>query len=86
MDTPLEIPVKPRIMPRDLIDCLLGVSVGLGLAGVLFGIPALAAYAITHSRAVAFLTFCLFYGAFSCFAVTRLTLSTQGIRFHRLFG
>jgi hypothetical protein len=86
MDTPIKIPVKPRIMPRDFIDCLLSLSVSLLLVSILFGIPALAAYAITHSRVAAVVTFCLVYALFSCFAVTRLTLSAAGIQFHRLFG
>jgi hypothetical protein len=85
MDTPTKIPVKPRIMPRDFIDCLLSLSVGL-LVSILFGTPVLAVYAITHSRVAALVTFCLIYALFSCFAVTRLTLSAAGIRFHRLFG
>lgn len=85
MDTS-EITVKPRILPRDFIDCVLSVSVGLALVGVLLGVPALVAYWISHSVVIAFLTFCLFHGVFSCFAVSCLTLSPGGIRFHRLFG
>ena len=73
-------------MPRDFIDCLLSLSVGLLLVSLLFGIPALAVYAITHSRLAAIVTFCLVYAPVCCFAVTRLTLSAAGIQFHRLFG
>jgi hypothetical protein len=86
MNSPTDITVKPRIMPRDSTDCLLGVFVGLLLVTVLFGIPALVAYIITKSTLAAFLTFCVFYALFACFAVTRLTLSPTGIQFHRLFG
>src|ERR1700682_1204228 len=86
MDKSIEIRVKPRIMPRDLVDCLLGLSVGLSMTAILFGLPALVACAITHSQFAAFVTFCVAYGVFASFAVSRLSLSPAGIRFHRLFG
>ena len=78
--------IPPRILPRDFVDCCVGVVVGIFGALVLFGIPAAAAFLITRSETIAFITFCAAYGIFFCFSVRRLSVSPSGIRFHRLFG
>jgi hypothetical protein len=78
--------IAPRIQPRDLSDGLLSAAIGLFQTAVLFGIPAAAAYLLTRSGIVAFAAFCAAYGLFLSFAVVRISISSEGIRFHRRFG
>ena len=78
--------IAPRIRPRDRLDGLLSAVVGLFQAAILFGLPALAAYLLTHSGVTAIAVFCAVYGLFFSFAVMRISISSEGIRFHRCFG
>jgi hypothetical protein len=78
--------IAPRIQPRGFSDGFLSAIVGLFQAAVLFGLPALAAYLITHSGIVAFAAFCAAYCLFLSFTVVRISISSLGIRFHRRFG
>jgi hypothetical protein len=78
--------IVPRIQPRDFSDGLLSSIVGLFQTAVLFGLPALVAYLITHSGIVAFAAFCAAYGIYLSFVVVRISISSSGIRFHRRFG
>ena len=78
--------ITPRIKPRDFIDGLLSAVVGIFQAAVLFGVPALAAYLLTHSGILAFVVFCAAFGLFQSFSVARISISSEGMRFHRCFG
>ncbi len=78
--------MPPRVWPRDALDWVLCVTVGLLLMCVLFGVPAVLVFVATGSRTVALLTFCAAYTAFLSFSVQRVSLSPSGIRFHRVFG
>ncbi|MES2470129.1 MAG: hypothetical protein V4675_22750 [Verrucomicrobiota bacterium] len=78
--------ITPRIQPCDFKDGLLSAVVGLFLAAALFGVPALAAYLLTHSGILAFVVFCAALGLFQSFSVARISISSEGIRFHRCFG
>ena len=78
--------IAPRIQPRGLADGLLSAVIGLVQVAVLFGIPALAAYLLTRSGIIAFAAFCAAYGLFLSFSVVRISVSSEGIRFHRWFG
>jgi hypothetical protein len=81
-----EIAMPPRVAPRDALDWVLCITVGLLLTCFLFGIPAVLAFVATGSRTVALLTFCAAYTLFLSFSVQRLSVSPSGIRFHRVFG
>jgi hypothetical protein len=78
--------IAPRIQPRGLSDALLSSVVGLFQVTILFGLPWLAAYRITHSSIIALAVFGAAYGLFFSFTVVRVSISSSGIRFHRRFG
>ncbi len=86
--------IKPRILPRDLIDVCLGLPIGLLLASLFFGVPAFVAFvmarvfgvSIYSSLIAAFVAYCLFYGFFLLFMVRRLTVASDGLHFHRVLG
>lgn len=73
--------MPPRVSPRDALDWVLCITVGLLLACVLFGVPAVLVFLATGSRTVALLTFCAAYMVFLSFSVQRISLSPSGIRF-----
>jgi hypothetical protein len=86
--------IRPHILPRDLIDVCLALSIGLLQTALFFGIPALLAFFLTHSLGfgllpslcVGFLGYCLAYGFFLLFVVRRLTVGPDGLHFHRILG
>jgi hypothetical protein len=80
------IVIRPRLLPRDFLDVCLGLPIGLLQVSILFGLPALFAFALTRSLGIAFLAFCLAYGFALLFMVRRLTVATDGLRFHRVLG
>ena len=83
---PEQLSVPPRFWPRDALDWVLSITVGLLLTCVLFVGPAVIAFVITGSGAAAFITFSAAYAVFWLFSVRRISLSSSGIRFHRVFG
>jgi hypothetical protein len=93
-DQQASIVIRPRIMPRDFIDVCLGLPIGILLAALFFGIPALLAFILARSLGVglfpsffiAFLAYFLAYGFFLLFAVRRLTIAADGLHFHRILG
>ena len=78
--------IAPRIWPRDLADVGLSVPIGLFMGTVHFGLPAAVAFLLTRSGVIAFVVFCAAYGCFISFTVFRISVSPDGIRFHRWFG
>jgi hypothetical protein len=85
---------KPRIMPRDGWDILIGVPIGFLLLAITGILPSLlvatAIRAGTGSpiygliaEALAYFIMCL---AWLLFSVGGATIETNGIRFHRIFG
>lgn len=81
---PLVMP--PRFLPRDLLDICLGLPIGLFQTAILLGLPAILAYIPTRSTVIAFVAFCVANGIFLLFVVRRITMTTDGIRFHRILG
>ncbi len=82
-----EFRVKPKIWSSDMLDfCICFFIVAPVQLSMLFGIPALIVYFLTHSSDQTFLAIILIYFIFISFSVWNLTLSADGIRFHRLFG
>jgi hypothetical protein len=81
-----ELLMPPRVWPRDALDWILCITVGILLTCALFGVPAVLVFFAIGSRAVALLTFCAAYMVFLSFSVQRVSLSPSGIRFHRVFG
>jgi hypothetical protein len=86
--------IKPRILPRDFIDVCVLLPVGVFQAVLLFGIPGLIAFvasrslghALVYSLLIALLASCIAYSFFLLFMVRRLTVTADGLRFHRVFG
>jgi hypothetical protein len=78
--------ITPRFWPRDFVDGCLSAAVGSFQTIVLFGIPAGVAFLLTRSAIVAALVACAAYGCFMSFVVHRISVSPEGIRFHRSFG
>lgn len=78
--------IRPRILPRDFLDVCLGLPIGVVQTAILFGLPSLLAYILTRSVLVTFAAFCAAYAFSLLFMVRRLTVSTGGLRFHRILG
>ena len=82
-----QLQVGPRIRPRDITDFLIVAFVAFPvLIGALFGLPAMVVFLFTGSTGAALLVAAAFYVMFCLFSVSRITLSPEGIRFHRLLG
>ena len=81
------IRMKPQLMSRDLVDfCIVWFIAFPILLLELIGAPGLIAFLVTGSWNVTALVAIGIYLAFQGFAVSAITLSPEGIRFHRLLG
>lgn len=80
------IRIAPRFLPRGVVDFLVSAAVGLFQCLILFGVPASIAYFLTRSTSVALLASVAAYIVFLLFAVRYITLSIDGIQFHRVLG
>ena len=80
------IRISPRILPRGVVDLLVAVAVGTCQTLVLFGIPAMIVFVLTHSPFASFLTFVAVYIVFLLFSVRYISLGSDGILFHRVWG
>lgn len=80
------IVVKPRIAPRDVVDAAIGISVGVLLSVVLFGIPAVVTFWLTGHATFAFCCAAGAYVVYLLFSVSRLVVTPAGIRLSRLAG
>ena len=86
--------IRPRILPRDFVDFCLSLAVGLFQTTLLFGIPALLAFlaslsfglGVLISLCIGFVASFLAYCFFLLFVVRRLTVTVDGLRFHRVLG
>ncbi len=77
----------PRVQSGDPPDfCIAAFVLGPVLMFILISVPASIAYVITSSVLVAGLTVVGVYIAFVLLSVSHLTLSSEGIRFHRMLG
>jgi len=80
-----EVRISPRVRPHGLLDfCIVAFIVSPLLLAILFGIPAIAVFIITNSSVAALLAAVLVWIVFALFTVSHLTLSPEGIRFHRV--
>jgi hypothetical protein len=83
----LSVRVKPRIMPRSIGDFCMGFFVVFPVQMfVLFILPGLVGYLVSHSELMALLPPVIVYLLFLAFSVWSITLTPEGIRFHRLIG
>lgn len=78
--------IPPRILPRDFLDICLALPIGLVQGAILCGVPALLGYILTDSPLIAFVACCAAYGFGLLFTVGRLTVSADGLHFHRILG
>ena len=79
--------IKPRTLPRDFSDVLIGLFVALPIQmGPVFFLPSGLVWWCTGSFALGFLTLLVIYGVWLCFTVWSLELSADGIRFVRFCG
>jgi hypothetical protein len=86
-DEPKDVIVAPRICPRGFADFCLCTFVVLPIQLlILFVLPAAIAFALTRSTTAAIGTAVVAYLVFASFSVSRVSLSPQGIRFHRILG
>jgi hypothetical protein len=82
-----ELRVSPRVRSHDLLDfCIVVFIVSPLLLGVVFGVPVLAVLFFTNSSFAVLLAVAAVLIALTLFTVSHLTLSSDGIRFHRLLG
>lgn len=81
------ISIRPRFRPRNAGDALLSVVVIVPYQlTVLFILPSLVAYLLTRSIPAAVGAPTVIYVVFLAFTVTNLTISAEGLRFHRRLG
>ena len=78
--------IKPRILPRDVIDVLIGIPIGLYQVIIFLGVPSIAIGFLTHSFAIGFFAYCLLYCFYLLFMVRKITIDENGIMFHRVLG
>ncbi len=76
---------KPRTLPRDLIDVLVGAPIGILQAVVALGVPAFIV-GITVGVGAGAITFLLLYAASFLFLVRSLEIEQEGITFRRVLG
>jgi hypothetical protein len=77
--------IKPRFLPRDLLDILIGLPVGALQVGVLLILPSVLA-ALLLNPLVGVLTYPVIYTVWLLFSVRSITVDVNGIAFHRVFG
>jgi len=83
----LTLKIKPRTLPRDFSDVLIGLFVALPVqVATLFFLPSGLVWWITGSPILGFLTLLVIYAVWLCFTVWSLELSADGIRFARFCG
>jgi hypothetical protein len=81
------VKIKPRTLPRDFFDWLIGLFVGLPLQIIpLFFLPSGLVWWLTGSFLLGFLSALVIYAVWLCFTVWSLELSPDGIRLVRLCG
>lgn len=77
--------IKPRILPRDFLDIVIGLPVGLIQVGILLGVPSVLAGLLINSLAGAGI-YLVLYMVWLLFSVRSVTIEANGIAFHRVFG
>lgn len=77
---------KPRVMPRDIPDGLLSLAIGLLQTAVLFVIPGFAFFFLTRDASVGFAAAVIAYFAFPLFSVSKIVVTSRGIRLSRILG
>jgi hypothetical protein len=74
--------IRPRTAPRDVIDILIGMPIGLLQVGLTLGIPAIIV-AFSFNLMSGALTYLALYGASFLFMVTSLDVQEDAILFRR---
>jgi len=77
--------IKPRILPRDIIDILIGFPIGVLSAALVMGVPALIV-AFSVSVDAGAITFLLLYAASFLFLVRSVEVEQDAIIFRRVLG
>lgn len=79
--------IKPRVLPRDFIDVLIGFFVVLPILGTLmFFLPSGLVWWLSGSVHLGFPTLLIISAVWGCCTVWSLEVSPEGIRFVRLCG
>ncbi len=79
--------IKPRTLPRDFLDVLIGLFVALPIQTTpVFFLPSGLLWWFTGSFLLGFMTLLVIYAVWLCFTVWSLKLSPDGIRFVRFCG
>ena len=79
--------ISPRIRPRGVSDFCLCAFVVLPIQFLVLSVlPATIAFLLTRSVVFAFAAAVVVYFTFLLFVVSRISLSPDGIRFHRILG
>lgn len=79
----MKMKIRPRTAPRDVIDILVGVPIGLIQAGLALGAPALVIAVVVNPLAGA-IAFLALYGMSFLLMVTSLEVQEDGILFRRV--
>ncbi|HWX36838.1 MAG TPA: hypothetical protein VNZ53_56685 [Steroidobacteraceae bacterium] len=81
-----KIVLKPRLLPRGLVDAAVVAISAIIQICALFLLPPLLIYVVFRSAPAALILALLTYLAFLAFSVWSIVLTSEGIRFRRLFG
>ena len=82
-----QVKIKPRIMPRSFTDLCINVFIAVPMQIVpVFVLPGLFVYFLSGSKNLTEATLMAIYLMFVAFSVWGVTLSKEGIRFHRILG
>ena len=77
---------SPRLLPRDVLDLVAFIFVGLVQVTALLVIPFLAVHFFTQSTLLALLAPILLYGLFALYSVRFVVIDADGITFSRILG
>ena len=78
--------IKPRTLPRDFLDVLIGLPTGLLQIAVLLIAPSAVIALVLHNLLAGAVAYVLIYAVWLMFMVRSITVDTEGIRFQRMLG
>lgn len=73
-------------MPRDVLDCLISLTVGIFQSAVLFGLPGFVFFCLTENASAGFAAALIAYFTFLLFSVSKIVVTLEGIRLSRVLG
>jgi hypothetical protein len=91
MDHPAErdidsVVISPRFWPRDILDIVIGLPIGVLQVAIVCGLPGLFVFVLSGSLLIAAFTAVIVHSTSLLFVVRRLIIASDGLHFDRKFG